>query len=67
MRWTGHVACTGNRRDTGFWWGDLMERAHFEELGVDRRIILIWIFKKWDGKVWTGWLWLRIETCDALL
>jgi hypothetical protein len=34
---------------TGFWWGDLMEREYLKELGIDRRIILKWIFKKWDG------------------
>jgi hypothetical protein len=25
---------------TGFWWGDLKEIYHFEDLGVDGRIIL---------------------------
>jgi len=25
---------------TGFWWGDLREVDHFEDLGVDGRIIL---------------------------
>jgi len=34
---------------TGFWWGNLRERNHFEDLGLDRRIILKWIFKKWNG------------------
>jgi hypothetical protein len=34
---------------TGFWWGNLRERDHFEDLGVDGRIILRWIFRKWDG------------------
>ena len=28
--------------------------------GADRRIILIWIFRKWDVRVRTGSSWLRI-------
>jgi hypothetical protein len=36
--------------DTVFWWGDLMERVQLEETGVDGRVILRWIFKKWDGE-----------------
>ena len=34
---------------TGFWWGNLRERDHFEDPSVDGRIILRWIFRKWDG------------------
>ena len=45
---------------TGFWWGNLSEREHLEDLGVDGRIILRWIFSKWEGVVGTGWSWLRI-------
>ena len=30
--------------------------------GVDGRIILIWIFRKWDVGAWTGLIWLRIGT-----
>jgi hypothetical protein len=32
-----------------FLWGDLMERDHLEDLGLDGRIILKWVFKTWDG------------------
>ena len=31
---------------TGFRWGDLRERNHLEDPGVDRRIILRWILRK---------------------
>jgi hypothetical protein len=32
----------------------------WEEPGVDGRIILRWIFRKWIVGVWTGLSWLRI-------
>jgi len=44
-----------------FWWGNMMERDHLEAQGVDGRIILKWIFKKFDVGPWTGSIWLRIE------
>jgi hypothetical protein len=38
-----------------------------EDPGVDGRIMLKWIFKKWDGMAWTGFKWLRIGTDGELL
>jgi len=34
----------------GFSWGNLRERDHWGDPGVDGRIILRWIFKEWDGR-----------------
>jgi hypothetical protein len=47
---------------TGFWWGNLRERDQWGAPGVDGRIILRWIFRKWDVGLWTVLSWLRIET-----
>jgi hypothetical protein len=38
-----------------------------EDKGVDGRIILGWIFRKWDVWVWIGLGWLRIETVGGHL
>jgi len=43
-------------------WGDRTERDRMENLDVDGRTILKWIFKKWTGEAWTGLLWFRIGT-----
>jgi hypothetical protein len=37
-------------------------RDHLEDLGVDGKIILECIIGKYSGKVWTGCIWIRIET-----
>jgi hypothetical protein len=38
---------------TRFWWGNLRERDHWGDPGVDGRIILRRIFREWDVGVWT--------------
>ena len=37
-------------------------KDHWGDQDVDGRIILRWIFRKWEGVVGTGWGWLRIGT-----
>jgi hypothetical protein len=50
MEWDRHVASSEDRRGgTGFWWGDLREMDHMEDLCVNGRIISKCIFKKCDG------------------
>jgi len=47
-----HVWVRGEERRgevyTGFWLGNLRERDHLGDPGVDKRIILKWIFRKLD-------------------
>ena len=42
--------------------GNLRERDHWGDPDVDGRMILRWIFRKWEGVVGTGWSWLWIGT-----
>jgi len=49
MRWAGHVALMGERRDL---YRVLVEKP--ERPRVDGSIILIWIFRKWNMEMWTG-------------
>ena len=54
-----------DHRPAGFWWENLRKRYHFEDLGVDGRIILKWILNKLAGRAWTELIWLRIGTTDG--
>jgi len=53
--------CHARRQETAyrFLWGSLRERDPLEDLGVDARITLKWIFKKKFGEVWTDLIWVR--------
>ena len=57
MSWAGHVARMGERRCR---YMSLVEKSegknHFEDPGVDGRIILRWKFMKWDGGI--DWIYL---------
>jgi hypothetical protein len=68
MRWARHVAHTGGTRNAyRILDGNLKERDHSEDLGVDGRTILEWILRKQAWGVQTGFIWLRIGTSGGLL
>jgi hypothetical protein len=52
---------------TGIWCENLSKRAHWGDLGIDGKIILKWIFRKWDVGACTGLSWFRIETGGGYL
>ena len=56
MRWAGHVARIGDGRDVYMVLvGKPEGRRPLGRPRRDGRIILGWIFGKWDVGVWTGW------------
>jgi len=51
MRWAGHVAHMGKGEVyTVFWWGKPEEKYQLEDPGIDGRMILRCICRKWDGR-----------------
>jgi hypothetical protein len=38
-----------------------------QSVGVDGKITLEWILRKYGGKVWNGCIWIRIGTSGGLL
>jgi len=58
----GACSAYGGEVYTGFWWGNLRERDHLGDPGVDGRIIFRWIFRIWDVGAWIELIWLRIGT-----
>jgi hypothetical protein len=63
MRWAGHVARMGEGIvEHRVLVGRPEGKSHWEDRDVDGKIILKWIFRKWEGVVGTGWSCLRIGT-----
>jgi hypothetical protein len=68
MTWAGHVACMGKKSNPyRILVGKPEGSNHYEDLGVGGRILLEWILERWDGVVWTGFIWLIIGTSGGLL
>jgi hypothetical protein len=55
IKWVEHVARVEEGRGAyRVLVGRPYVKDHLEGLGMDVRIILKWIFKKWNEKAWTG-------------
>jgi predicted NUDIX family NTP pyrophosphohydrolase len=67
MKWARHVACMREMRNTQKRRENLKRRDRSEEMGVDGKKISEWTFRKQGGKVWTVFVWFRIETSGGLL
>ena len=68
MWWVGQEARMGRGEVyTGFRWGNLRRWDYLNDPRLDGRIILRWIFRKWDGGAWTALIWLRIRTGEGTL
>jgi len=65
--WRGmwHVGGTGEFIQS--FGGGAGRKNHLEDLDVEETIILKLIFKRWDGEVCTGFIWLKIGTGARLL
>jgi hypothetical protein len=67
MKWAGHVARMGEISSLDILAGRPEGKNNSEDLGEDGKITLEWILGKWSGKLWTGFIWLRIGTSGGLL
>jgi len=63
----GACSAYGGEEYAECWSRNLRKRDNLGDTGVDGRIILRWIYRKWDVGVWTGSSWLRIGTGGGYL
>jgi hypothetical protein len=51
----GTCGTYGGEVHTVLWWGKLRETDHLGDLDLNGKIILKWIFKKWNGVGGVDW------------
>jgi hypothetical protein len=44
-----------------------LKEHHFKHIGIDRRIIFKWTLRKYGGRLWPGFIWLRMVTSGKAL
>ena len=44
------------------WMETYEETDHLEDLDLDGTVKLNWIFKKYNGRVWAGFIWFWVRT-----
>jgi hypothetical protein len=52
---------------TRFWWESPKEKDHLKDRDADGRMGLEWIFGRFAGRVWSGFIWLMVRTVGGLL
>jgi hypothetical protein len=68
MRWGGHVARMGEKKNAyRLLVGKSEGKRPLRRLDVSGWIILVWILESWDGVMWAGLVWLRMGTNGELL
>jgi hypothetical protein len=68
MRWAGHVARVGEKRNAyRLLVGKPEGKRPVGRQGLGGWTILGWILERCDGVMWTGLVWLRIGTSGELL
>ena len=61
-RWAGHVEMKNTQRSAVMFCKSERKKNVYGSV----RIMLNWILRKWDGRGWIGFIWLKTGTNDRL-